>query len=157
MDRSLHQLADGVKAADAIAVRDVRYRPKLLLLAEFKDFDHPQIPPAQRAAAALSAVSDPLMRDVVRKVIDTLCGATFAHDSSQQRCVELTGWRPALGRPSTNLLILLCIEVPATQAVAALAWTKQLQRRLRWLGPNARVVVTNRARPFVGDGLTYRV
>lgn len=95
------------------------------------------------------------MQDIVRKVIDTLSGATFAHDAQRQRSVDLHGWRPALGRSTTTMLVLVCIEVPATQAVAALAWTKKLQQRLRWLGPAARVVVTTSARPFNGMGVAY--
>ena len=37
------------------------------------------------------------MRDIIRKVIDTLTGATFAHDAGQQRCNELSGWRACAG------------------------------------------------------------
>jgi len=157
MERALHQLNDGVKAADVIAVRDVRYRPKTLLLAEFKDYDHPNVPQQQQQQTALAAVSSNLMQNIVRKIIDTLSGVTFAHSSNDQRCDELASWRPALGQKSTLLIVLLCIEVPPSQSIVALAWTKELQRRLRWLGPNARVIVTNQNRPFQGDGFTYRV
>lgn len=115
------------------------------------------MPRAQEEQAARAAVSDTLMGDVVRKVVDTLAGATFAHDSRGRRNADLDGWRPALGRSTTALLVLLCIEVPASQTVAALAWTKQLQRRLRWLGPRARVLVTTSQRPFNGVGISYLV
>ena len=155
MDGALHQLGTGVKAADVVAARSIRYQPKTLLVAEFKDFDHPNIPVPQRLQAAQAAVSDELMRDIIRKVIDTLTGATFAHDAGQQRCNELSGWRPALARATTSLLILVCVELPPSQAVSALAWTKALQQRFRWLGPNAQVIVTSSARPFQGQGVRY--
>jgi hypothetical protein len=154
---SLHQLAGGIKAADVVGVRAIPRRARTLLIAEFKDFDHPNIPSEQRSQLALDAVSDELMQGIVRKVIDTLTGATFAHDARLQRCADLEGWRPALGRSTTTLLILLCIEVPASQSVAVLAWTKVLQQRLRWLGPRTRVVVTTSMRPFNGLGVTYSV
>lgn len=157
MDGAMHQLADGVKAVDVIGVREIRHRPRMLLIAEFKDFSHPDIPASKKAEVARSAISDQLMRNIVRKVIDSLSGATFAHDSDQRRCAELTSWRPALGRRTTTMLVLLCIEVPRSQSIAALAWTKQLQQRLRWLGPDTRVIVTSSARPFSGDGVRYEV
>lgn len=157
MDRALHQLPrDGVKAADVVGMRDIRHQPKMLLIVEFKDFDSPNIPRAQRGAVALAAVSDNLMRDIVRKVIDSLSGATFAHDSVHKRCTELNPWRPALGCVKTTMLVLLCIEVPKSQLIAALSWTKELQGRLRWLGPRSRVIVTSSSRPFQGDGITYQ-
>lgn len=158
MDQALHQLpSDGVKAADVVAVRVQPRRPRTILVAEFKDFANPTIPASRRAEKAMQATSDELMRDVVRKIIDTLSGATFAHDSQGTRSGELDEWRPALGRTSTSLLVLLCVEVPPSQAVAVLPWTKNIQRRLRWLGPNARVIVTSSARPFRGDGVAYGV
>jgi hypothetical protein len=158
MDQALHNLpADGVKAADVVGVRSQPRQPRVVLVAELKDFAHPNVPLVHQQRVALQATSGELMRDVVRKVIDTLCGATFAHDASAVRCAELDAWRRALGRSSTSLLILLCIEVPATQALAVLPWTKELQRRLRWLGPKARVIVTSSARPFRGDGVVYAV
>lgn len=157
LQAALHQLEGGIKAADVVGVRSIPHRERTLLVAEFKDYDHPNVPVAQRRQNALAAVSDDLMQDIVRKVIDTLSGATFAHDAEQQRCVDLEGWRPALGRSTTTMLVLVCIEVPATQAVAALAWTKKLQQRLRWLGPRARVLVTTSARPFNGVGVAYSV
>jgi len=154
---ALHQLKGGIKAADVVGVRSVPRRERTLLIAEFKDFDHPDVPPPRRQQVACAAVSDELTRDIVRKVIDTLSGATFAHDAQRQRCGDLEGWRPALGRSTTTLLVLVCIEVPATQAVAALAWTKKLQQRLRWLGPRACVIVTTSARPFNGAVIAYSV
>lgn len=156
MQRALHQLGGGLSAADVVATRRMP-RQRTLMVVELKDFEHPRIPDHEREQNALDAVSDTLMRDIVRKVVDTLAGATFAHDGKQRRCPALDDWRPAIGLATTRILILLCIEVPASQAVAALAWTKQLQRRLRWLGPHARVVVTNSARPFAGIGVAYRV
>ena len=158
MDPALHQLPpDGVKAADVVGVRTQSRRPRTILIAEFKDFDHPSVPAHDHARVAEQATSDAVMRDLVRKVIDTLSGATFAHDASASRCAELDDWRPALARASTSLLVLLCIEVPATQALAVLPWTKELQRRLRWLGPKTQVIVTSSARPFRGDGGAYVV
>jgi hypothetical protein len=154
---SLQGLGGGIKAADVVGVRSVPSRPRTVLVAEFKDFDHPKVPPGHRPKVAADAVSEELMRDIVRKVIDTLAGATFAHDSQSARCAELDAWRPALGRSTTTMLVLLCIEVPKSQAVVALAWTKKLQQKFRWLGPHARVVVTNGSRPFSGLGITYRV
>ena len=157
MDAALHQLGGGVKAADVVGVRDIRRQAKLLLIAEFKDFEHPGIPTSRRAAAALAATSGDLMQNIVRKIVDTLSGATFAHDSSQQRCPELDSWRPALGRATTRMLVLVCVEMPESQGLAALPWTKELQRRLRWLGPNTRVIVSTSCRPFRGEGITYQV
>ncbi len=145
----------GAKASDVVGVRVLPRQPRTLLVAEFKDFDHPDIPAGDRHTAALAGVSDALMHDVARKVIDTLAGATFAHDHNQMRTSELDRWSPAVGRATTDLLVLVCVELPLTQSVAALAWTKKLQQRLRWLGPRAKVIVTSSARPFDGIGVTY--
>jgi hypothetical protein len=150
---ALHNLpGEGVKAADVAGVRTLSNQPRTLLVAEFKDFNRPGPDAAKRS------VSDDLARNVVRKVIDTLCAVTFSHDSSQQRSSSaLDEWTPSLGRTTTTLLVLICVEVPPSLAVAAGAWSKKLQQKLRWLGPNARVLVTNEFRPFEGDGITYEV
>lgn len=145
----------GVKAGDVVGVRVLPRQPRTLLFAEFKDFSHPNIPAAQRHKAALAGVSETLLHDIVRKVIDSLAGATFAHDPADARCLELEDWRSALGRSTTMLFILVCVELPPSQALAALAWTKKLQQRLRWLGPRSKVIVTSGVRPFSGLGITY--
>ena len=153
-DRALHSLpGEGVKASDVVAVRAPRGKTRTLLIAEFKDFDRPAI----SATEAERAVSDELARRIVRKVIDTLCGVTFAHDARDARSPKLDSWRPSLARSTSSLLVLVCIEVPKSQAVAAGPWTKKLQQRLRWLGPNAQIVVTNSTRPFAADGIAYGV
>jgi len=153
---SLQRRGDGVKGADVVGVGG-RGSAKVALVAEFKDFDNPRIPAAQAADAARKATSTSLIDDLVRKVIDTLCGATFAHDASRRRGAELTPWRPAVATTTTQLLLLFCIEVPRTQAAAVGPWTKRLQQRLRWLGPNARVLVTSSTTPFTAAGVRYRV
>lgn len=156
-EQALHQLTgEGVKAADVAGARVERGQIRTLLVAEFKDFNHPGIPSRQQKTEAERGISDQLTRNVVRKVIDTLCGATFAHDVRDRRSPELDDWRPSLARSTTALLILVCVEVPKSQAAAAGPWTKRLQQRLRWLGPNAQVIVTNRFRAFQGDGISYR-
>lgn len=66
-------------------------------------------------------------------------------------------WRPTLGSTTARLLVLFCIEVPATKATEVEFWTKRLQQRLDWLGPNANVIVTSSATPFRGAGIRYRV
>jgi len=158
METAFHQLkGEGVKAADVVAIHDAPRSQKTLLVAEFKDFDDPTMPMARRIKTAHAAVSDVVLRDIVRKVIDTLSGATFSHDAALQRCTELDGWRSSLGLRRTSLLVLVCVEIPRTQAIAHLAWTTDLQRRLRWLGPEARILVTTSARPFQGSGVRYRL
>lgn len=144
-----------VKAADVVGVRRGRGITPVALIAEFKDFDHPKIPAAQRAAAAQRGVSDEVMRDVIAKVVDSLCGAAFAHDTAGRRAQQLDGWRTALGLKTTSVLVLVCAELPITQAVAGVAWTAALKKRLRWLGPDAHIVVTSSSRPFRGEGLAY--
>jgi len=157
-EQALHNLAgEGVKAADAVGVRIVRGRSTTLLIAEFKDFNRPGATRRQQEEESEGSISDKLARNIVRKVVDTLCGATFAHDAQDQRPEELASWRQSLGRPTTALLVLICVEVAASQAVAAGPWTKKLKGRLRWLGPDTQVLVTNGSRPFAGGGLRYRV
>ena len=148
--------ADGraVKGVDVIAARNGR-GATLLLLGEFKDFAHPNIPTAQRAAVLMRSTSPEIMRDVVAKVIDSLCGATFAHDSNGDRCDELIAFRGAALKPHQRLLVLYCAELPKPAAMVAL--NTELKRRLRWLGPNANVIVTNGASPYVGNGVSYAV
>lgn len=159
MDKTLHNLASAspVKAADAVAVRRAARVSPVVLVAEFKDFDFPNIPAEHRAQAARGANTEELMAALIRKVIDTLAGASFSHDSSDVRSAELQALTATLSDPNMKILVLFCIEVPRTQAVAVLPWTKKLQQRLRWLGPNAEVIVTTSARPFIGSGVTYRV
>lgn len=158
MERSFHGLpGEGVKAADAVGVRHQPNRAPVVLVAEFKDPCNPAIPPQHAATAAAGALTEPLMRDVIRKVIDTLAGATFAHDVAGARCQELSGWRPALGRPTTRLLVLICMEVPPTQRAAVGPWTTELKKRLRWLGPNARALVTTSDAAYGGNGLSYGI
>jgi hypothetical protein len=145
-----------VKAGDVVAIREATLTdPPLLLVAEFKDFDHPNILPHQRAAAALHGTSHELMSDVLAKVIDTLTGATYAHDQQGVRCDELRSWRATAADNAANLLVLICVELPRTQIVAAQTWTTDLKRRLAWLGPNAHVVVTTSAAPYDANGVRY--
>jgi hypothetical protein len=146
-----------VKAADAVGVRRRRGVPPLLLIAEFKDFDRTHLSARQQARIAAQGVSADVMRDVIAKVIDSLCGAGFAHDASGARLEALERWRSAVGLQAVAVLVLVCAELPVTQAVAAVTWTTELKRRLRWLGPRSRVLVTNRHRPFQGVGLEYSV
>lgn len=153
---ALQRRGGGVKAADVVGVGGPR-DAKVAFVAELKDFENPRMPREQAAAAAARATSDGLLDDLVRKVIDTLCGVTFAHDSNHARGQELAPWRLALASPTTRLLVLFCIEVPRSQAVAVGPWTKRLQQRLHWLGPQARVLVTSSAKPFHGAGLAYRI
>lgn len=158
MEQALNHLpGDGIKGADVVGVRHTRGQSRVLLIGEFKDFANPTIPAWDRAKAASNATSDKVLRDIVRKVVDTLSGATFSHNAQSQRSADLDGWRLALAGRGTSVLILVCVEFPRSQAVAHLAWTKALQQRLRWLGPNARVIVTTSARPFQGSGLRYAV
>lgn len=142
----------GTKAADAVGSR-----PGVIVVAEFKDFDHPRIPAGQRAAVARQAVSDVLLDAVSRKVVDTLCGATFSHAADDSRSSTLRAWRRELEGEGPALLVLVCVEVPRTQALATIAWTAKLKQRLHWLGPRARVVVTSRHSPFDGLGVRYEV
>lgn len=153
---ALQRKGGGVKGADVVGIGGPR-GAKVALVAELKDFANPQIPDERAADVAAKAVSDELIDDLVRKVIDTLCGITFSHDRSHQRGPELAPWRPALVSTTTQLLVLFCIEVPQSQAAVVGPWTKRLQRRLRWLGPQARVLVTSSARPFPWDGIAYRI
>src|SRR5947209_917778 len=102
----------GVKATDVVGVRTVPRQSRTILVAEFKDFDNPHMPPADRRRAALAGVSDQLLHDIGRKVIDTLAGATFAHDDTNARHPDLDPWRPSLGRSTTTLLVLICVELP---------------------------------------------
>src|SRR4051794_29449968 len=105
--------ARSVKGGDVVAVRPSQAaQPGLIAIAEFKDFDHPNIPPAQRLAAAQNGTSDQVMSDVIAKVIDTLVGASFGHDPAGVRINALDEWRRLLGHPSTPVLILVCVELP---------------------------------------------
>jgi hypothetical protein len=153
MSSALNDLpGNGVKAADVIGIDDHPNRPRTILVAEFKDYDHP------RAETNRQATSSESIRDVVRKIIDTLAGVTFAHDTNDERRGELAGWRRALALSKTTVLVLVCVEAPSTQAAMVVnTWTTELQRRLRWLGPDAQILVTNSATPFRGQGIAYRV
>lgn len=124
---ALNNIPDAVdcKAVDAIGVHDGAGSSPVLLLAELKDFDHPDIPDGLRA--------------------------------ERDRSPGAQAFRKAVGAPGAALLVMLCIEGTRSQAVAAGPWTKDLQRRLRWLGPRARVVVTSRFTPFDELGIRYRV
>lgn len=144
----------GVKAADVVAARRGRGLTPLMLIAELKDFDHPDVPIAQQKAVAQQATSNEVMRDIIAKVIDSLCGATFAHDAVGGRCDELAAFQSALGKSTCRLLILYCVEIP--KPVAALAWNTALKQRLRWLGPRTTVIVTNRS-TFTGNGIAYSI
>lgn len=157
-ERALHELpGQGVKAADVVGVRRRSPTPPIILVGEFKDFDYPTIPPAQRQRVALQAVSDDLLSILVRKVIDTLSGASFAHDQQAARGRELRDLQRALGHARPSILVLFCVETPRTQSLAMLPWTKKLQQRLDWLGPNARVIVTSAQRPFDHLGVRYSI
>ncbi len=157
MDKALHQLAgDGVKAADVVGVKGGDLSgSSILLIAEFKDFAHPTIPVRDRAGVMLQAESAHLRRDIVRKIIDTLTGATFAHDSENNKRPELTRWRAAAAETPVRLLILVCVELSKPAVITML--NDELQRRLRWLGPHAMVLVTSSATPFSALGISYRV
>lgn len=157
MDGALHQLpGEGVKAADVVGVKSRESSgTAMLFIGEFKDFAHPAIPARQRTAVVLQAKSDKLQRDVVRKVIDTLAGATFAHDSGDIQRLELKRWRAATADATVRLLILLCVELPKPAVITML--NGELRRRLRWLGPNATVLVTSSATPFSALGISYRI
>jgi hypothetical protein len=157
MDGSLHQLAgDGVKAADVVGVKGTGSSGSaILLIAEFKDFAQPMIPGRRRAAVMLQAESEKLRRDIVRKVIDTLTGATFAHDSNGKQRSELKRWRAAAADTTVGLLILVCVELSKPAVITML--NNDLRRRLRWLGPNATVLVTSSATPYSALGISYHV
>ncbi len=155
--QGIQSATPGVKASDVVAVKVAQRRSGSLLIAEFKDFTNPAIPPGQAAEAAAAATSDRLIDALVRKVIDSLSGATFSHDARQARSERLERWRSTVGIEELTILVLVCVEVPRSQAVAVPIWTKKLQNRLRWLGPRAQVVVTSSDRPFSGSGLTYRL
>lgn len=152
MGAALHQLPrDGVKAADIVGARNSA--DGTILVAELKDFTNPNIPPAHLAAAAEKAESKELAGDIVRKVIDTLAGATFSHDVRDRRCRELANWRSTLARSRTKILVLVFIEVAKPAVLTMLS--ADLQARLRWLGPNSSVFVTGS--PFDAAGLAYRI
>lgn len=146
-----------VKAADAVGVRRVRGATPLLLVAELKDFDQKHLSPEQQAIVAAQGVSPEVMRDVIAKVIDSLCGAGFAHDTSGARLEALERWRGAVGLQTVAVVVLVCVELPVTQAVVAVTWTTELKRRLRWLGPRSHVFVTSGRAPFRGAGLAYSI
>lgn len=150
---------DGVKGADGVGVSLAAGRTgsQIALVVEFKDYAHPDIPEHQRAQRAREAVSDELLQTLVRKVIDTLCGATFASDRQGDRSDVLTRWHSAIGSQTSRLLVLFCIEVPRSQAVAILPWTTKLQQKLHWLGLRANVIITSSSVPFSQAGIRYRV
>lgn len=126
LENALHGLpGEGTKAADVVGIRAQRSKPRILIAAEFKDFDDPSMPPEAAAEAALAALSDPLARNIIRKVIDTLCGATFAHDTENGRMGHLDEWRAALALSTTRILILVCVEVPKARAAAIGPWTTE--------------------------------
>lgn len=143
----------GVKAADVTAVGSLNGRP-VILIGEFKDFDHPNASAAERAKVATDAATHQLLTDVLSKLLDTMAGRTFAFDDDRAS-PQRASWRAALGDPDVELLLLLCVELPRTQVLTALAWQKALQRRLRWVGSNARVLVTTSHRPFADLGVAY--
>lgn len=146
-----------VKGADVVAVRRGRGRAPVLLVGEFKDFANPTIPQRERLEKAKQATSPQVMGDVIAKVIDTLCGASFAHDDRDGRSAELESWRRAVGAPAPRVVVLLAVELPSAAGPAALAWNTELKRRLRWLGPRATVVVTTASHPVSGYGMSYSV
>jgi hypothetical protein len=146
-----------VKAADAVGVRRVKGATPLLLIAELKDFDQKHLSPQKQARIAARGVTPEVMRDVIAKVIDSLCGAGFAHDASGMRAQPLERWRGAIGLQTVSVVILVCIELPLGQAVAAVTWTTEFKRRLRWLGPRSRIFVTSGRAPFDGAGLVYSI
>lgn len=159
MEVTFHALPPGrsVKAADVVAVRRRRGASPLLLIAEFKDFNRPNLPPNIRTTLAEQALTSELMRNVLAKVIDSLAGAAFAHDKSGTRSPELQAWHAAIGVRTVSLLVLICVEVPPSQAPTVLAWTTELKRRLRWLGSKSHVLVTSSLTPMSGTGITYKV
>ncbi len=144
-----------VKACDVVGVRRAPGHSPILLAAEFKDFDQTHLPADQRLAVARQGVSDEVMQAIISKLIDTLAGATFSHDRDGRRCAELERWRSAIGLKNTRLLVLVCVELPRTQQLAATIWTTELKRRLRWLLPRASVIVTSSRAPFSGAGVVY--
>lgn len=143
----------GVKGADVVGAKTKR--PKAVVIAEFKDFTNPAIPAHARAQAAEKAESATLANDLVKKIIDTLTGATFSHDKTSTRKSALVAWRTALARPTTKLLVLVCIEVSKPALVNMLEL--KLRSRLQWLGPNATILVTTAATPLEGLGISYRI
>lgn len=144
--------AQPVKATDVVAAR-----ASLLVVAEFKDFDLPSIPQQEREQAARGAASDKLAPALVRKVIDSLAGATFSHDLDDARCAPLRSFAGVIADAKTPMLVLFCIEVTRTQAAAIVPLTTLLKKRLRWLGPNARVLVVSGSASFADVGVEYRV
>ena len=144
-----------VKAADVVAVRRVRGLAPVLLVAEFKDYHRPQLPRDEQQEIARNAVSDVVQASVVGKVIDSLAGAAFARDAAGGRHQVFERWRSTVGLKSAQLLVLLCVEMPPSQALVTSPWNTALKHRLDWLHPNARVVVTGSQRPFAGLGISY--
>lgn len=144
-----------VKACDAVAVRRVVGQTPILLVAEFKDFDQTHLPADKRLEVARQGVSDEVMQAIISKLIDTLAGAAFSHDRHGRRGAELERWRSAVGLKNTRLLVLVCVELPRSQQLAATIWTTELKRRLRWLLPRASVIVTSSRAPFSGVGVEY--
>lgn len=157
MSQALNGLpADGVKAADVVGIRSSgKSEAGVVFIGEFKDFEHPHIPLSQRARAIEQAESAELRRDITRKVIDTLSGVTFAHGANGTRREELNLWRNAIATQRVKLLVLVCIEMSKPAIVSML--TNDLRRRLRWLGPEATVLVTSSATPFSGMGISYQI
>lgn len=156
MESAFHGLAGrSVKACDAVGVRRAVGQTPILLAAEFKDFDQTHLPADKRLEVARKGVSDDVMQAVISKLIDTLAGATFSHDGDGHRSVELESWRSAVGLKSTRLLVLVCVELPRSQALAATIWTTEIKRRLHWLLPRASVIVTSSRAPFSGLGVVY--
>jgi hypothetical protein len=51
--------------------------------------------------------------------------------------------------------VLVCVELPQSQQLAAKVWTTELKRRLGWLLPRASVIVTSSRTPFSGVGVAY--
>lgn len=156
METAFHQLSGrSVKAVDVVAIRRTRGVTTVHLVAEFKDFDPPTASAGQRAAAARQALTSEMTRDIVAKVVDSLCGAAFSHDQANSRGAELQAWRSALSLKTAALLVLVCVELPPARKLAVVPWTTELKRRLRWLGPRAHVVVTSSINPYQGNGITY--
>jgi hypothetical protein len=158
MEKTFYEPLQGrsVKAVDVVGARRRGVgAPPLLLVAEFKDFNRPNLPPNARTSAAQQALTNELMRDVLAKVVDSLCGVTFAHDPSGGRSTESEAWRATASLRTVSVLVLICVEVPPSQAPTINVWTTELRKRLRWLGPRSAVIVTSSLRPYAGNGISY--
>lgn len=145
--------ATGVKAVDVLAARLVRGERTLLLAAEMKDFSDPAVPEQYRPDKARQALSDQVMGVVVRKVVDSLCGATYAHDSTGRRCRELRPWRTALS--TADLAVFYFVGLPNPASIESVTWTTELKKRLGWLVPFGTVFVITSNTTMPEIGLSY--